>query len=293
MLQFDRVVVTGGAGRLGRFVLAELARAGHGVVALDPAPLGPPAPEGVEHIQASVLDLPALTRAFKGADAVLHLAALDWIAKAAGEDFIHVNVQGTWNVLQAAEAAGIARAVVTSSISATGIEELRPDWVPHYLAIDEAHEIRPVEPYSVSKEIVEKIALSFARRGTIKVACLRPMGVSVGASLPRFVKLAADTSKPWFNAYVTPEDNARCFRLALEADFGPFALAFVTAKDSTAEEPTLDLARRLWGRVPDVRTPQLYKSFPRASLCSGEAAKRHFGFEASSDWLKLRATVVD
>ncbi len=288
MAKFARVVVTGGSGRLGRFVLAELAAWGHGVVDFDLAPPGPPAPDGVPFVAGSVLDLPALARAFKGADAVVHLAALDWIAKAAGEDFIHVNVQGTWNVLQAAEAAGVRRIVTTSSISATGIEELRADWRPAYLPMDEAHEIRPVEPYSVSKQVVENLSLSFARRGAMSVACLRPMGVAVGASLPRFVTLAADKSKPWFNAYVTPEDNARCFRMALEAESGPWALAFVTAADVASEEDTVDLARRVWGATPPLKAPELYRRFARASLVSGEAAKRLFGFEASSDWLVLR-----
>lgn len=190
------IVVTGGSGRIGRFVVADLLAAGHAVKVVDvTAPTA-----DVPFEKADVLDLPALQRAFAGAERVIHLAAHDWIAKVPGPEFIRVNVVGTWNVLQAAEEAGVKKIAVASSISATGIEELRADWKPLYLPIDEAHPIRPVEPYSVSKEMVEAAALSFARRGRMSVACLRPMGVAVPGSLERFVKLAADKAKPWFNA---------------------------------------------------------------------------------------------
>lgn len=287
MTKYERVLVTGGSGRVGRYVVSELVKGGHGVTVFD---MNKPQVE-IPFIQGTILDLPALEKAMKGVDVVVHLAAHDWIMKVPGDQFIHVNVLGTWHVLQTAERAGARKVVVCSSISATGLEEMRPEFPPEYLPIDEKHVIKPVEPYSVSKQMVEEAALSFARRDKMDVICLRPQGVSVPGSVERYVKLAADTSKPWFNCYVTPEDTARAFRLAVERDVGRFDLFFVSARDTTADIPTLDLARRLFGKLPEIRKPAYYKDFPRASLIDVDHARTVLGFEAESEWPKLRASV--
>jgi len=288
MTKYERVLVTGGSGRVGRYVVDEMVKGGHGVTVFD---MNKP-PSDVPSIQGTILDLPAVEKAVKGVDVVVHLAAHDWIMNTRGirgDEFIHVNVLGTWNILQAAEAAGVRKVVVCSSISATGIEELRPDFPPEYLPIDEKHVIKPVEPYSVSKQMVEEAALSFARRGKMDVICLRPQGVSVPGSFERYIKLAADPVKPWFNCYVTPEDTARAFRLAVEKDLGRFDLFFVSAKDTTADEPSLDLARRVFSKMPAIKKPDYYKGNSRASFVDIEHAQKVLGFEGSSDWLKLRA----
>ncbi len=288
MTKYERVLITGGSGRVGRYVVDEMVKGGHGVTVFD---MNKP-PSDVPSIQGTILDLPAVEKAVKGVDVVVHLAAHDWIMNTRGirgDEFIHVNVVGTWNVLQAAEAAGVRKVVVCSSISATGIEELRADFPPEYLPIDEKHIIKPVEPYSVSKQMVEEAALSFARRGKMDVICLRPQGVSVPGSFERYIKLAADPAKPWFNCYVTPEDTARAFRLAAEKDLGRFDLFFVSARDTTADIPTLDLARKIFKTMPEVRRRDYYRAFPRASLIDVDHARKVLGFEAESDWLKLRA----
>lgn len=286
MTKYERVLVTGGSGRVGAYVVDALVKGGHGVTVFD---RNPPKSK-VPFIQGTIMDLSAIEKAVKGVDVVVHLAAHDWIMKThgiGGEEFIHVNVVGTWNLLQAAEAAGVRKTVVCSSISATGIEELRPEFPPEYLPIDEKHIIKPVEPYSVSKQMVENAALSFARRDTMDVICMRPQGVSVPGSIERYVKLAADKANPWFNCYVTPEDTGRAFRLAVEKDLGRFDLFFVSAKDTTADEPTLDLAKRIFKTMPAIRKPDYYKANPRASFVDIEHARKVLGFEASSDWLKL------
>lgn len=288
MTQYERVLVTGGSGRVGRYVVDELVKGGHGVTVFDLNK--PQAP--VPFVPGTVLDLPAVEKAVKGVDVVVHLAAHDWIMKVRGDEFIHVNVLGSWNVLQASEQAGVRKVVVCSSISATGLEEMRPDFPPEYLPIDEKHVIKPVEPYSVSKQMVEEAALSFARRGRMDVICLRPQGVSVPGSLERYVTLTADPNNRWFNCYVTPEDTASAFRLAVERDIGRFDLFFVSARDTTADVPTLDLARRLFGTLPTIRKPAYYRDFPRASLIDVEHARTVLGFEAKSDWPRLRATIA-
>src|SRR5690242_21224020 len=70
------IVVTGGNGRLGRVVIAQLVEQGHRVRSLDRAgsPANPDAP-GVTYADIDMNNLAALTEAIQGADAVIHLAA--------------------------------------------------------------------------------------------------------------------------------------------------------------------------------------------------------------------------
>ena len=283
-MAFDKVIVTGGSGLLGRYVVRELRAAGHGVTVVDLAP-----PEaGVAYAKGDVLDLPSLEAAFKGHDAVIHLAALDLAIQTTQDHFMRVNVQGTWNVLQASEAAGMRKAVICSSIAATGLGEMRTDWPPQYLPVDENHPNRPVHAYSVSKRVSEEIALSYVRRGNMSVICLRPLLVT----FPSVIEMVIERTKEgfrWLYYYVTPEDTARAFRLALEVENVSYDVLFVGAADNCVDEPTFDMLRR--NRIlpfPEVRLPLLYKRNPRASILDPERAKRVIGFEPSSDWMKVK-----
>ena len=89
-MTFEKVLVTGGAGRLGRRVVAELAP--HCAVSvLDRAQ---EARDGID-FPVDVMDLDALGRALRGFDAVIHLAAIDSSVTAPPEVVFDVNVRGT------------------------------------------------------------------------------------------------------------------------------------------------------------------------------------------------------
>ena len=85
-----KVVVTGGSGRVGSYVVQQLMQSMQVVVAdLKPSQ------HQVEFVATDVMDLEAVRAATKGADAVIHLAAIDFDWKAAEEQYINVNVRGT------------------------------------------------------------------------------------------------------------------------------------------------------------------------------------------------------
>ena len=111
------VLVTGATGFIGGHVAVELLRRGYQVRALvreksDPGQL--PA-LGVELFRGDLLDAAAVGRAVAGCEAVLHLAA-DFRLWAPDEQVIYrTNVDGTRQVLSAALAAGVSRAVYTST----------------------------------------------------------------------------------------------------------------------------------------------------------------------------------
>ena len=112
-----RVAVTGATGFLGRRLVRQLADAGQAALALaHRRPAGGLWPAHVETLQADVTDPSSLARAFEGAEAVVHLAAV--LVERGRQTFARVNAEGTSNVVAAAEAAGVRQLVHVSVVNA-------------------------------------------------------------------------------------------------------------------------------------------------------------------------------
>lgn len=283
-MRFDRVAVTGGSGRLGAFVVEELRRHCE-VTVLD---LTPPAAD-VAFTKTDVLDAGSLHAALEDHDAVVHLAGIDLDTETSGEAYLRVNVLGTWNLLEAAHAHGIGRAVLCSSVTATGLGEARPDFPPQYLPVDEEHPLAPCHPYGVSKRLMEAAAESSVCHG-MEVVCLRPMLVMLPHNFELARERAADAASRWLFYYVGAEDCARAFRCALEAPDLPYSTCFITAADSCHSEPTLEWLERTLDVLPEVREPQLYVDTPRASVFDGSRARNVLDFSPTTDWTALEGS---
>jgi len=294
-VKFEKVLVTGGAGRLGRYVVAELATRCT-VSVLDRAD----ASSAPVDFRIDVLDLEALSRVMQGFDAVIHLAAIDSSVTAPPEVVFDTNVRGTWNVLQAAQQAGAGKAVICSSSSAAGIDYTNARMPPLYLPIDEAHPLRPSQAYGLSKQLDEQIARSFGRRGGMEVVCLRPAWVMFPQSVRRVTAerqggvapaVPGRHREPWplLRSYVAPDDAARAFRLALELQGVPYGLFIITAADTFEPEPTLVHLEKTYGTRLEVRKPEIYERDPRASAWDITRAREILGWSPSLDWDALSA----
>jgi len=283
-----RVAVTGGAGRLGRYVTRTLAGQ-HAVRVLDTAP-----PSGADQRQVDVRDLAALRTALQGIEAVVHLAAIDRSVPAPEADIFHTNVQGTWNVLHAAEQEGVRRVVLCSSVAAIGLDHSNPGMPPLYLPVDEAHPLRPSDTYGTSKRAGEAIAEASARRGRIEVLALRPAFVAFpeahgfmrgGALSPGPDGGPRDEPLPTLRGYVGPEDCARAFLLALAvAEYRGFEAFLVTADDAFCDAPTVPRLEALYGcRIP-VRDAARYEGDPHASAFTNASARARLGWSPTTRW---------
>src|SRR5262245_39265453 len=294
-MTIERVLVTGGTGRLGRFVLAELGRH-YRVAVLDrDAATGP-------DFAVDVLDLASLVGAMQGQHAVVHLAAVDASVPAPAAAIFDTNVRGTWNVLEAAHATGLRHAVICSSVSALGIDFTSPRTPPVYLPIDEAHPLQPTQAYGLSKQLDEAIAQSFARRGAMAVTCLRPAWVMFPETLASLVGRlrqgresgpppAGQEPLPLLRGYVDPEDVARAFRLVLARPAAPGDTFFITASDTFESQPTLRHLEQLYGVLPEVRKPDVYRHNPHASVYDTSRAREVLGWMPSVTWADLVARV--
>ena len=162
-----RVVVTGGSGKAGRWVVRDLREHGHDVLNVDIVR------DGSAHGLCIVADLTDLGQAhdtIRGADAVVHLAAIPAPElRPAGETF-RVNTLSTYNVFAAAEAAAVSRVVWASSETVLGLPFDTP---PLFAPIDETIEPRPETSYALAKLAGETLAEQFARRTGIPFVGLR------------------------------------------------------------------------------------------------------------------------
>src|SRR3954468_19322771 len=114
----SRVLVTGGAGFIGSFVVDRLRAAGHEAVIFDVRPSPHHAPGEVPTVIGDVLDYRSLLKAARGCDAIAHLAAAADVGEVtvdprAAEE---LNARGTLHVLEAARELGLARVLYASTI---------------------------------------------------------------------------------------------------------------------------------------------------------------------------------
>ena len=118
-----RILLTGASGWLGQTLAPRLRALGHMVIGLDPAPS--------QHAQlvGSIADRDLVRRAIaeNGVDAIVHSGALHKpdIERRPREDFIEVNIRGTFNLLEEAVANGVGRFVFTSTTSLMISETIR------------------------------------------------------------------------------------------------------------------------------------------------------------------------
>lgn len=280
--RFEKLVCTGGSGRLGRYVVAAL-RDSCALRVLDAAP-----PDGPDaFVQADVTDIAALRRAFAGQDAVVHLAAIPNPRTASPEATFRTNVAGTFAVLQAAEETGVRRVVVASSDSVVGFHYNPPDWRPLYLPIDERHPLRPTEFYSLSKQVTETICQSYAHRGRLEVVVIRPTHIVFPPEYPELEARGNDLMNYHLWTYVAPEDVAQGFQLALALPEVRFDTFFISAADGLNARPTLELVQERYGFLPEIRRPEVYERLPTASLLDGSRAREVLGYAPRRGWRQM------
>lgn len=295
-MDFDKVLVTGGSGLLGRFVVDEMLPHCN-VSVLD---IKPPV-QTVDYRETDILDAKAVTAAVAGHDAIIHLAGIDDGNDFPDYDYFRTNVQGTWNLLHAAEAASVRKIVVASSTAAYGVGR---DRMPDYLPVDEDHRQRPTATYSLTKQIIEVQCRSFVARGALSIVCLRPTLIvrpereaAILAQLdlddpdsdpPENVPTIGDDA-PYgalsvLRSYVRSADAARCFRLALSFDEERFDVFNVGADDGIGHEKTLPRLEAAYGRLPEIRRTGHYNRDPFASTLDSSRARERLGWEPRGDW---------
>ena len=296
-----RVLLTGSSGWLGRHLAPLLAGAGYEVVGIDPAP--------GEHTQVlgSVADRPLVDRIFaeRRIEAVIHAGALHKpdIRRYPAQAFVDVNVTGTLNLLEAAQAAGHDRFVFTSTTSlmiSEAVRAGRDGGATRAAWLDE--QFGPIVPrniYGVTKYAAEQLCRLAHRRTGMAVMVLRTS---------RFFPEDDDThaqpggdnikANEFLHRRLTVEDAAQAHVIALERaaeiGFGTFILSapppFARAE---AEELMRDAPTVIARHFPDAAAlyAQAGWELPRSidRIYDPALAEQLLGFRCRTDF----AAVLD
>lgn len=158
-----RIFITGGAGFLGINLVRYLLQRNHQVVTYDIAPFDYPERDQITEVIGDIRDKSALTQAMTGCDVVVHTAAA--LPLYSPNDIRTTDLDGTRNVLEAAQQCAIPRVIHISSTAVYGI----PDHHPLY----ENDPLVGVGPYGEAKVAAERIGEQFRSQGMV-VPILRP-----------------------------------------------------------------------------------------------------------------------
>ncbi len=274
-----KVVVTGGAGRLGQQVIRELLGAGHEVLSLDR--LVPASPQCASWV-ADLTRAGDAYQALRGTGGVIHLAAWQAPNLTADTETFNNNVTTTYNVCKAAADLGVERVVLASSVAAYGYIYAPQMPPPEYLPLDEDHPCVPQDPYGLSKIVGEQIADSVARLRPMSIVSLRLAGINFDFAYERFAdRWRTPTLRlGGFWSYVDGRDAAMACRLALESGLPGHQVFNVAAPTSSMPEPTAELVQRY---VPGVKRLKDGLQGNWAGMAATKAA-RALGWRAQHRW---------
>ena len=273
----SRVLVTGGAGKAGRAVVRDLLEHGYDAVSVDLL-RDPNLTEG-QQLVADLTHYGEAVDALKGADAVVHLAAIPAPGLKPDELTFRVNTTSTYNVFAAAPLLGLRRVVWASSETTIGLPFERE--LPRYAPIDEEHPLLPESSYALSKVVSEEMARQFSRWNGIPHIGLRFSNVMEPHDYERFPGFWDDAQLRRWNlwGYVDARDVAQSCRLALETDLSDADVFIIAAADTVMNRPSADLMAEVY---PGVALRGGVGEF--GTLLSIEKARRLLGYEPEFSW---------
>ena len=275
-----KIVVTGGSGGIGRYVVEELKESGHEVLIFDTSK---PQSKDVNIMKGDMLNIDDCKKVFKGADAIIHLAAIPNPLNDPPEKVFNENVIGTFNVHQAAADLGIEKVVQASSDSSYGFNFRKEGDVllPEYLPIDEDHPQKPADPYGLSKKVGEEIAKGFASRYGVTTIALRICGTILPEpeAVLKFKKVLREGGWYWYN---DARDVACAFRLAVEAkNLRRYEVFCISAEDNAAKLDSVELVTTgEWGS----HIPFKKEIKGKSSLYDWTKAKVLLGYQPHHTW---------
>jgi len=275
-----KVVVTGGSGRLGQFVIRDLLAHGYQVLSLDKVP---PREKQCPSWVADLRHSGDLFEALKDAYGIVHLGAYQAPNLAPDAETLSNNVSATHNVLRAAADLKVKKVVIASSTAAFGFIYAKKLRAPEYLPLDEDHPSTPQDAYGLSKVLGEEIADSIVSiNEDMTVSSLRFPGVNFDLSYESFRERwrnpPARTSGFW--TYIDARDAATTCRLAVEAKFKGHEVFIASAPKNCMIQPTLELVRKYLPKGAKIRKV----SGTHWSCVDSSKARRMLGFKPKHLW---------
>lgn len=277
-----RVLVTGGSGKAGHWIVKHLVESGYDVVNVDSRA---PAERLCHHIAADLTDLGQVIDAFSPHttgnrapySGVIHMAAIPRPHMHPNSEVWRVNTQSTYNVLEACGLLGIKKAVLGSSESSYGLCFANEFFAPRYLPIDEAHPQLPEDTYGLTKVVGEATAAMFHRRDGTQILSYRIGNVLCPEDHAQ-VKARFDHPEDRLRilwSYIDSRDLAIACRLGIERDGLGCEPIIIAADDTSSNIPSRQLVKQFLPSVTELKA----ELDGRTALISNRRSKQLLGWK--------------
>jgi len=280
-----KVVVTGANGKVGRAAVQALLAAGHDVTGVDLArPVFERAVEGAaRYMMADLTDAGEAFAVIRGADAVVHTAAIPDPTANPAHVVFRTNLMATFNVLEAAVRFGVPRFVNISSETVPGFFFPERDFLPDYAPVDEQHPIHPQDPYALTKHFGEQLMDAAVARSDIRCISLRPSWVqnedNYEQNLGPQVRDAAVLS-PNLWSYIDAYDLADAIVLAAESELPGHEVFYIASPDNVGGRDFAEILHTYYGDRIELRP----LARTDASGISSAKAQRLLGWAPKRSW---------
>lgn len=201
-----KVLITGGAGRIGQFITRQWAER-YDIVLTD---VKEPADTfGFPFTQADLADFDAIAPLCQGIDTVVHLGA-DPRMEAPWESLLPNNIIGTYNVFEAAHRAKCRRVVYASSVNAVF-------GYPDDLQVHTSMPVRPLNLYGATKCWGEALGCFYADQRGLSCICLRFGAVSQRPGDDERMNSRYNLDHSYIDLILTYEDLTQLVEKSIEA----------------------------------------------------------------------------
>ena len=94
---------------------------------------------------------------------------------------------------------------------------------------------------------------------------------------------------PLLRTYIDPRDLAQCYRLALDFEPAGYHLFWACAADTFGRGPTLDYFKSVYGKLPEIRKPDIYRANPNAGVIDCSRARDMLNWTPEFSWPQIAA----
>ncbi len=294
-----RVLVTGGSGDVGEYVVGQIKKK-HEVIVVDLK--APKKNTDVEYKNVDLTDIAATKSAIDGMDVVVHLAAIPHPFNDPGDKVMGINMVTAYNVAEACKECKVKKVIYGGSDSSTGFGIKETVYTPEYLPMDGDHPCWPHESYSFTKYFGEIMFREYARAFKIPTISVRFLWVWLERDKENVepiirgeqgkIKQSEGSAFDWIGSYVMPEDVAEIVARSVDYDPAdkdfPFEVFYAHAKENfntiVGEGDTLKKAEKIWGKVPKIKNPDYYKNNPNAPFFDISNVIEKLGYTPQYDY---------
>lgn len=294
-----RIIVTGGSGKTGKYVIDHLLQKGHQVLNLDLAPLTVDWARQAHTLKVDLTDSGQvysalgshfrLTEPFREqtnqvADGIIHLAGYARNMVVPDNETFRGNALGAYNIIESSCRLGIKKIILASSVCVYGVTFAEGDADFPSFPVDEKIDVNPTDAYSISKVCVERIARGFARKFNADIYVLRIGAVvapeDYGERFENYVE-DPDNWKVHGWSYTDARDLGQICELGVRKDGLGFQIFNATNDEITNRNSTVEYLKQQCPETPHTRPMGV-----REAPMSNRKVRELLGFREEHHWMR-------